>query len=161
MNRLQNLESLNRLQNLDLIDNRRLALHRCAIDLGLQQPNNRILVNLSRLSRIDDIRKLATGTDIDFTSFDYRDYQHEEGDVVYCDPPYAGTEKYDGREFDHDDFWEWVRTRDYPVYVSEYSAPDDFISIWQKGIMKLRAGGKSAHQKAIENVFVHNRWRKD
>jgi len=109
---------------------RRLALHRCTIDLGIQQPNHRILVNLTQWSRIDDLKGLATGIDIDFTSFDYRDYQHEEGDVVYCDPPYAGTEKYDGNTFDHASFWEWVRTRDYPVYVSEYSAPDDFISIW-------------------------------
>lgn len=78
--------------------------------------------------------------------------------MVYCDPPYAGTEKYDGNTFDHAAFWEWVRTRDYPVYVSEYAAPDDFISIWQKGIAKMRAGGKSAHKKAIEHLFIHRKW---
>lgn len=152
---------MNRLQNLDIIDKRRLALHRCAIDLGIQQPNHRILVNLSRWSRINDIKGLAigTGTDIDFTQFDYRDYQHEEGDVVYCDPPYIGTAKYDGRKFDHDDFWEWVRTRDYPVYVSEYNAPDDFVCVWEKEVPKKMAGGRSAKQKSIEKVFVHNKWR--
>lgn len=96
---------------------------------------------------------------IDFTSFDYRDYQYEEGDVVYCDPPYSGTKGYDGREFDNDTFWDWVRTRDYPVYVSEYNAPADFTCIWQKKIPKKGAGGKSAHQKATEKVFVHQRWR--
>jgi DNA adenine methylase len=52
---------------------------------------------------------------------------------------------YSGREFDNKAFWEWVRTRDYPVYVSEYKAPDDFKSIWEKGIPKKCAGGKSAH----------------
>jgi DNA adenine methylase len=66
------------------------------------------------------------------------------------------VEKYDGREFNNEEFWDWVRTRDYPVYVSEYNAPDDFICIWQKGIVKKRAGGKSAHQKAIENLYIHN-----
>jgi hypothetical protein len=66
------------------------------------------------------------------------------------------VEKYDGREFNNEEFWDWVRTRDYPVYVSEYNAPDDLICIWQKGISRLRAGGKSAHQKAIEHLYIHN-----
>jgi hypothetical protein len=67
---------------------------------------------------------------------------------------------YSGREFDNKAFWEWVRTRDYPVYVSEYKAPDDFKSIWEKGIPKKCAGGKSAHQKAIEHLYIHNRYEK-
>lgn len=104
-----------------------------------------MLDNFIRWSRIDGTKKLALCMDIDFTSFDYRDYQHEEGDVVYCDPPYSGVWKYDGREFNHEDFWNWVRTRDYTVYVSEYNAPDDFVSIWNKAIPKHGCGGKSAH----------------
>lgn len=96
---------------------------------------------MNRLQNLEQQYEL----DIDFTSFDYRDYQHEEGDVVYCDPPYAGVWKYDGREFNHEEFWDWVRTSDYPVYVSEYSSPDDFNSIWEKGIPKKGAGGKSSH----------------
>ena len=143
-------------EGIDNVNERRLALHRCTIDFGIQQPNQRILQNIPRWSRIDDIKELATGIDIDFHSFDYRDYQHEEGDVVYCDPPYAGVEKYDGREFNHEEFWEWVRTSDYPVYVSEYNAPDDFPCIWQKEIPKKFAGGKSAHQKATEHLYIHN-----
>lgn len=96
---------------------------------------------MNRLKNLEQQSEL----DIDFTSFDYKDYQHEDGDVVYCDPPYDGVRKYDGREFNHEEFWDWVRTRDYPVYVSEYSAPDDFNSIWEKGIPKKGAGGKTAH----------------
>lgn len=110
---------------------------------------------MNRLKNLEQQYEL----DIDFTSFDYKDYQHEEGDVVYCDPPYAGVMKYDGREFNNEEFWEWVRTRDYPVYVSEYSSPDDFNSIWEKGIPKKGAGGKSAHNKSIEHLYIHNKWR--
>ena len=61
--------------------------------------------------------------------------------MVYCDPPYAGVWKYDGRDFDNGALWDWVRTMDYPVYVSEYTAPDDFAYIWQKGISKRGKGG--------------------
>lgn len=65
---------------------------------------------------------------------DYTEYQHEDGDVVYCDPPYANTDARGCNTgiFDSDSFWKWVRTRDYPVYVSEYNAPEDFVSIWSK-----------------------------
>ena len=107
------------------------------------------------MNRLNEIK---LDFDVEFTEFDYREYQHEEGDVVYCDPPYTGTAKYDGREFDHAEFWEWVRTRDYPVYVSEYTAPDDFISIWQKVIANQMAGGKTAKQRAIENLYIHRKW---
>ena len=117
-----------------------------------------MLENLSRWSRIDNIREFATGMDIDFTSSDYRDYQHEEGDVVYCDPPYKGTIGYDDRVFDHEAFYDWVRQQPYPIYFSEYSAPDDFVSVWQKGIPKKGAGGKSASQTAVENLFIHKKW---
>ena len=99
--------------------------------------------------------------DIEFTETDYMDYQHEEGDVVYCDPPYIGTAKYDGREFDHEAFWEWVRTRDYPVYVSEYTAPDDFTCIWEKEVSKKMAGGRSAKQKATEHLYIHRKWKEN
>ena len=113
---------------------------------------------MNRLQNLDAISEPR----IEYTSFDYRDYQHEEGDVVYCDPPYAGVWKYDGREFDHASFWEWARSRDYPVYVSEYNAPDDFMCVWHKGIAKRGKGGNSAKcGKALEKVFIHGKWGND
>ena len=78
--------------------------------------------------------------------------------MVYCDPPYKGTGKYDGKDFDHDAFYEWARTRYYPVYFSEYNTPDDFVCVWSKPICKTFAGGKSAHNKAIEKLFIHKRF---
>lgn len=107
------------------------------------------------MNRLNEIK---LDFDIEYTEFGYLDYKHEEGDVVYCDPPYIGTAKYGGRDFDHAEFWDWVRSRDYPVYVSEYTAPDDFISIWQKGIPKQMAGGKTSHNKAIEHLYIHRKW---
>lgn len=109
------------------------------------------------MNRLQNIT--TSNSNIDFTSFDYREYQHEDGDVVYCDPPYEGVWKYDGREFDHDRFWEWVRTRDYPVYVSEYNAPEDFVSIFKKEKVRLGKGGNSAKNgKALEQVYIHKKF---
>ena len=86
------------------------------------------LESISRLSRLQIIPRFSEP--IFFTNFDYRNYEYKEGDVVYCDPPYKGTGGYANNTFDHDAFYEWVRSRDYPVYFSEYSAQDDFVSIF-------------------------------
>ena len=59
-----------------------------------------------------------------------------EGHVVYLDPPYEGTKPYSGtKPFDHKHFWATARAwRELGahVYVSEFSAPDDWTCIWEK-----------------------------
>lgn len=95
---------------------------------------------------------------LEVSGIDYREYEHQDGDVVYCDPPYKGKATYDGKYFDHDAFYEWARTRDYPVYFSEYNAPDDFVCVWSKPICNMFSGGKSAHNKANEKLFIHKRF---
>ena len=61
------------------------------------------------------------------SSFSYDEVAIEPGDVVYADPPYANTGQDYGGNFDHSKFWDWVATRDFPVYVSEYNAPQEFV----------------------------------
>ena len=93
----------------------------------------RMLQNLESLERLKGLEQ-KTHLPITATSTSYEEYEFREGDVVYCDPPYQGTTAADYYTdgFDNNKFWEWVRTRDYPVYVSEYNAPDDFVSIFEK-----------------------------
>lgn len=112
------------------------------------------LESLERLERLDGIRQDSF---ITATNTDYREYAHEEGDVVYCDPPYASTSQYNAGDFDSPAFWEWARTRAYPVYVSEYRAPDDFVSIWSKEKRSLFNNKKQSALK-VEHLFVHRRF---
>ncbi len=89
----------------------------------------------------------------------YTEFKHEDGDVVYCDPPYANTHQdcYDVNGFDTESFWEWARTRDYTVYVSEYVAPDDFTCIWEKNRIGIQSYFyKNRISKPLEKVFLHN-----
>lgn len=97
------------------------------------------------------------------TSMSYEDYEFREGDVVYCDPPYQGTGAEYNTDFDHDGFWEWVRTRNYPVYVSEYNAPEDFVSIWSKKKRRMACGGKSGYKgnEATEHLYIHQKFVKN
>ena len=78
--------------------------------------------------------------------------------VIYCDPPYAGTKPYsyaNEAKFDYDEFWNWVReTSKYNyVFVSEQTAPDDFIPIWQKTTNRTNCTNNNF--KATEKLFVH------
>lgn len=79
--------------------------------------------------------------------------------IIYCDIPYAGTTKYKD-SFDHPDFWQWCREKGnqgHTVFISEYSAPDDFICVWQQEVKSsLSANGKVGGNKvSIEKLFVH------
>jgi site-specific DNA-adenine methylase len=91
---------------------------------------------------------------------DYRDVEIRDDDVVYADPPYAGTQRYKTAAFDSPAFWDWVDNRPFPVFVSEYAAPDGFTPIWCKGKCQLmHALGASG--KVQERLFVADRYAAD
>jgi len=84
---------------------------------------------------------------------DYRSLETLESDVVYCDIPYRGTTKY-ADSFDHDVFWQWCRICPGRVFISEYEAPDDFISVFEKeqtSSLTQDTGSK----RGVEKLFVH------
>lgn len=87
---------------------------------------------------------------------DYTEVVIPDGAIVYCDPPYANTTKYTS-DFDSDTFWHWVRqvSQKAYVFVSEYQAPNDFESIWEKKLSSsLSANGKiGANKQSIERLF--------
>lgn len=112
-----------------------------------------ILQSLESLERLESIVQHCI---IETSSISYADYEYRDGDVVYCDPPYKNTHGY-GIEFDTDAFWEWARTRDYQVYVSEYQAPSDFVSIWSKE-KRVLLNGESLTAPREEHLFVHKRF---
>ena len=89
---------------------------------------------------------------VTFLCADYRDVQIPDGAVVYCDPPYAGTTKFKGVSFEPDAFWEYMRkiSHDHIVFISEQAAPDDFVSIWERTIVR-----NLKKRVATEHVFVH------
>lgn len=70
---------------------------------------------------------------VEFVSGSYDELQIPDNSIIYCDPPYSNTTKYNNY-FDHDLFWEWCRqaaSNGNTVFVSEYTAPDDFTCVWE------------------------------
>lgn len=75
--------------------------------------------------------KMRKCGDVRFAWGDYRG--QVLGDIVYCDPPYAGTLSYPAvpGEWDPFTFWAWARdvADDRLVCVSEQHAPDGFVPL--------------------------------
>jgi len=72
------------------------------------------------------------GLNVDFTLANYATVPDDA--LVYADPPYKGTKVYKGApSFDHDAFWQWVRRRQGPTFISELTCPhDDIAIVWRK-----------------------------
>ena len=89
-----------------------------------------------------------------FKSGCYLDLCIPERSLIYCDPPYAKTTKYKGG-FNHDVFWQWCRDLSkigHTVFISEYSAPDDFSCI--KEVSHITTLNKNNNQQPrIERLF--------
>ena len=114
--------------------------------------------SLQRLESLQCLQSLQQ-TDIKVKMFsgDYQNVEILPDSVVYCDPPYYGTAEYKDGGFDHRRFWNWVRTRNFPVYVSEYAAPEDFISVWSKE-KTCSYSSTNNSKKTVEHIFLHKRF---
>ena len=134
LQRLQRLQSLERLQSLQSLQ-------------SLQRLQS--LESLERLQRLQSLERLK------LSRKDYSDVAIPPGATVYCDPPYANTTGYID-DFDHERFYRWLRSMEFPVFVSEYSMPDDFICF--ASIDKACTFSPSKTIKRVEKMFVHERW---
>ena len=80
--------------------------------------------------------------------------------IIYCDPPYQKTTKYDvvSKDFNHEIFWEWCRIMSeyHQVFISEYNAPDDFECVWSKEISNTLEK-RGINKKPIEKLFIYKK----
>ena len=136
----ESLESLERLQSLQSLE--RLE--------SLQS-----LERLERLQSLERLESLQSLERLKLSRKDYSDVAIPPGATVYCDPPYANTSGYID-DFDHERFYRWLRSMEFPVFVSEYSMPDDFICF--ASIDKACTYSSSKTIKRVEKMFVHERW---
>ena len=114
------------------------------------------LQSLQRLQRLQNLQSLQNLQRLTISNGDYREVRIPANATVYCDPPYRDTKGYNGMSFDHGEFWRWVAARDFPVYVSEFSAPDSFVPIFKTTRRSLIHGGSGA--VVVEKLFVHRRF---
>lgn len=94
-----------------------------------------------------------------FVAGDYSTHIVTSDTVVYCDPPYAGTETYGAADgFDHERFWNCVAGWSLMgalVLVHEYTAPADWTPVYARArVETMNHGGKSSGART-ETIFIH------
>ncbi|WP_305781470.1 DNA adenine methylase [Nocardia nova] len=97
---------------------------------------------------------------LSFIACDYSEHLIDANTVVYCDPPYAGTEQYGATgEFDHTRFWsvmdEWVE-KGALVLVHEYTAPDGWVSVLDTDRTETMHHGGPSSGVRKERLFMKN-----
>lgn len=104
------------------------------------------------------MRQAAGIRHAEFGVADYRDVLIAGSDVVYCDPPYAGTTGYTGTPpFSTDEFWHtaarWA-SLGATVLVSEHSAPSPWVRVWERPMPNYLRGDSQKSAQRTEAVFA-------
>ena len=117
------------------------------------------LQDLERLQRLQDLERIPRLQNLETYTLDYRDVKIPKNAIVYCDPPYRSTKnskRYTTNAFDYHEFDKWLNNVDFPVYVSEYDAPDGCVEIAE--IERLSTMAAKANVKRTEKLFVQERF---
>ena len=131
---IRDLNSLERLQSLESLER-------------LQS-----LQSLERLESLESLQSLSVST----TSYDA--VEIKPNSVIYCDPPYIGTNTYSKRSsvqqpFDHDRFYDWCCEQKELVLVSEYAMPEDrFSEVWSTSHVQSLCSSKTS--AVTERLYV-------
>ena len=100
---------------------------------------------------------------IEFVCKSYDEWEPKD-QLIYCDPPYQNTKfpikyrretkNYD--EFDNDKFWDIMRkwSKNNYVFISETSAPDDFVSIWEKKSHRSASQSEKTRYKNKSEIYT-------
>ena len=127
---------------------------------GYARGDGRNYADESARSLLRDIRQMQNCT---FECLDYLKIKPVAGDVVYADPPYAGTTEYRDT-FNSTQFWEtmggWAADG-VDVFVSEYAAPQGWKTIWEITRTRDMKSKLTNAEKVTEKLFhIDREWDK-
>ena len=108
-------------------------------------------INESMLDIAKQVDKLQG---VQFHCCSYDELVIPERSIIYCDPPYRDTKKYEYSDFDYDKFYNWLKhmkSLGHSVYISEYWMPEDFKCIWGK---EVRCNINIEKNKRTEKLFT-------
>lgn len=109
--------------------------------------------NYVREARNASLRQVKRLANLDIRGAAYTDAAILPGDLVYCDPPYAGVTGYK-TPFDNRAFWDWARSwPDADVFVSEYTGPCEPVLSLRTQVSIRSAGSRHA----TENLYYFPR----
>ena len=114
--------------------------------------------NYALQSKKSLLKDMNTLTNAKFICKDYRDVELSDNCVIYADPPYNNTTGYGKEKFNSSEFWQYARkaSKNHLMFISELTAPDDFVVIWEKPFTRMLDVNKSNQFKVTEKLYVHN-----
>ena len=83
---------------------------------------------------LESLERLGSLESLTYSVGDYRDVEIPDSSVIYADIPYrTSTQKGDyGVRFDHEAFYDWCEAQTQPLFISEYTMPEDrFVCVAQ------------------------------
>lgn len=107
-------------------------------------------------SILDIFNQLENLKDVDFYCCGYNELKIPKNSIIYCDPPYKNTKKYDNAEFDYDKFYLWCIEQykcGNKIFISEYDMPKPFKEIWS---MEVVCNINIEKSRRIEKLFTLN-----
>ena len=126
--------------------------------------NMQSLESLERLGSLESLERLGSLGSLDgmqglftMSTGDYRDLEIPEGSVIYADPPYATSckagEDY-GTGFDHAAFYDWCEAQTQPLFISEYTMPEDrFVCVAELDVVCTKSSTSNATRR-VEKLWV-------
>ena len=113
------------------------------------------LIRLERIKALEGLNDSPWSAKLSTCKGSYLDVPIPDKAVIYCDPPYFNTSGY-GVEFDHGQFYDWLRALPQVAFISVYSMPDDFAVVAQQE--KLCGFAASGNSMAVEKLYVYQKW---
>jgi len=116
---------------------------------------------LQRLQQLQQLQQLERLQQLEISKLDYRDVPIKPNSVIYCDIPYNQKKKtkevYYGVTFNANDFYEWAKSINHPVYFSSCYCDDgyfqDVLFVNKQCLMnnKGNSGAKAITEKLYWN----------
>lgn len=122
--------------------------------------------NYAAQSKRSLLKDMATLGGAEIFCGDYKQVPIPPGAVVYADPPYDNTTGYNNEKFNSTEFWQAMRLladTGHTVYISEQTAPPDFVCVWEKPFTRTLDRNKGNQFKVTEKLFTYISpiWRQD
>lgn len=150
--RIQPAESVERLKSLETLENDERLQRLERLERFERLKNLECLQTDESLHRLQSLKSLERITDVDVppvltvTTGDYRALNFERGGIIYCDPPYKNTGQYRTvGTFDFEAFYSWCLHQSNPVFISEYTMPEDlFVPVASFTVTRKLSAKKSS-----------------
>ena len=145
------------------VNERRLKVKKVIDNLLITSDDNRIRSNESLHSfiQLESCERLASIERLAIYNKSYDEIEIKPNSVIYLDPPYKSTNKYEiSKDFDYEKFYSWCERQTELCFISEYSMPKDrFTCIAEIEHRSIICANEN--QSVIERVFLPNHQIKD